>query len=319
MRDNSWSWGVWRQENFPSPAGEPRFLDNKRTCVLPVKLEPHKFYATWINNDHLKDFVDAEGRPALTYLLTFTTGASNAPMPRADELAGKLVFHGHYRHRSRGREFESPSELWVKASADGSLNALADVPFMKSSDLASGDSENQLISYRSGSNPSGNRKGFSISLKLADGKVFLTRRGVRASCDNKEIEVPKGAWFDPNSRPDSYCAANILLRAFALSEGQTKEFHVYDWDNQGEGFADYNIRVAHKGKEKVQVPAGTFEANHLVLTQTSSGDTWFKKRAGHITEFWVLDNHVIIRVLRHREPYEMVLLDYDIPEKLGDS
>lgn len=110
--------------------------------------------------------------------------------------------------------------------------------------------------------------------------------------------------------------ANILLRAFALGERETKDFYVYDWDNNGEGFVNYTIRVRHAGREKVQVPAGTFEANHLVLTQMSSADTWFKKRAGDVTEFWVLDNHAIVRVLRHREPYEMTLLDYTVPEKL---
>ena len=41
-------------------------------------------------------------------------------------------------------------------------------------------------------------------------------------------------------------------------------------------------RIGHVGKEPVEVPAGTFEANHLVLTQKSSADTWFKKRAGHL-------------------------------------
>jgi hypothetical protein len=90
---------------------------------------------------------------------------------------------------------------------------------------------------------------------------------------------------------------------------------MYDWDNSGEGLVDYTIQVKHAGKEKVEVPAGTFEANHLVLTQLTSADTWFKKRASHVTDFWVLDNHVIVRVLRHREPYEMMLLDYTVPEK----
>jgi hypothetical protein len=63
----------------------------------------------------------------------------------------------------------------------------------------------------------------------------------------------------------------------------------------------------------VQVPAGTFEANHIALKQTSSANTWFKKREGHVTDFWVLDNGIIVRVLRHREPYELLLLDHDVP------
>jgi len=139
---------------------------------------------------------------------------------------------------------------------------------------------------------------------------------VREDCDDKELKVPHEALFDPNTRPDSYCAANVLLRGFGLREGESKEFRVFDWDNTGEALADYTIRVEHAGKESVDVPAGTFEANHFVLTQITSANTWFKKRAGHVTDFWVLDNHVIVRVLRHREPYEIQLLDYAIPDKL---
>ena len=91
---------------------------------------------------------------------------------------------------------------------------------------------------------------------------------------------------------------------------------MFDWDNTGDALADYAIRVEHVGKERVDVPAGAFEANHFVLTQKTSADTWFKKRAGHITDFWVLDNQVIVRIRRHREPYEVALLDYTVPEKL---
>lgn len=322
MLGGSWSWSTWGQENFPAMTGQPRYLDDGRTCVLPVRLEPGKFYATWLNSEKFGNFKDRDGRPAVPYLLTFKTAATKtagvlAPIPDAENLPGKLLFHGRYQHRSRGRDIDTPSELWVKEAPDGGLNVLAQLPFMDSSELATGDPENHLTRYRSGREPSGDRPGYGIDLKLANGIVKLTRRGVREDVDGKQLEVPEGTWLDPNSRPDSYCAANILLRAFALKEGESKEFRVYDWDNSGEGFADYTIRVKHAGKEQVEVPAGTFDANHLVLTQVTSADTWFKKRAGHVTDFWVLDNYVIVRVLRHREPYEMMLLDYTFPENLA--
>jgi hypothetical protein len=86
--------------------------------------------------------------------------------------------------------------------------------------------------------------------------------------------------------------------------------------NSGEAMADYTIRVEHAGTENVDVPAGTFKANHIVLTQVTSADTWFKKRAGHVTDFWILDNGVVVRVLRHREPYEIMLMDYTTPAEL---
>jgi hypothetical protein len=139
---------------------------------------------------------------------------------------------------------------------------------------------------------------------------------LRQDFDGKELLVPSGSLFDPNTRPDSYCAANLLLRAFAVKPGEARAFRAFDWDNTGDGLADYAMQIEHVGKEPVEVPAGTFEANHLVLTQKSSADTWFKKRAGHITDFWVLDNQVIVRVRRQREPYEVVLLDYTVPDQL---
>ncbi|HOX04575.1 MAG TPA: hypothetical protein P5555_20450 [Candidatus Paceibacterota bacterium] len=48
----------------------------------------------------------------------------------------------------------------------------------------------------------------------------------------------------------------------------------------------------------------------------ASADTWFKKRAGHTTGFWVLDKGIIVRIRPNREPYEMALLGYTVPDKL---
>jgi hypothetical protein len=38
-----------------------------------VKLEPAKFYATWVNSDKFGNFKDRDGHSAVPYLLTFTT------------------------------------------------------------------------------------------------------------------------------------------------------------------------------------------------------------------------------------------------------
>ena len=236
-----------------------------------------------------------------------------APIPSANDLPGTLTFHGRYKHRSRGTDIELPSELWIKETPNGGITALAQLPFSNSTELA--DSKQHRIAQSA----SGNQPAYQIDLELGNGQVRLNRHGVRQDCDGKELKVPEGAWFDPNTRPDSYCAANVLLRAFAVGENETKEFRAYDWDNTGDALVDYTIRIKNAGKERVEVPAGTFEANHLVLTQLTSANTWFKKSAGHVTDFWVLDNHVIVRILRHREPYELVLLDYSVPEKLSGS
>jgi RNA polymerase sigma factor (sigma-70 family) len=73
MLDGSWSWSTLGKENFPKTAGAPKYLDDKRTCVLPVKLEPGKTYALWLNSEKFGNFKDADGRPAVPYLLVFKT------------------------------------------------------------------------------------------------------------------------------------------------------------------------------------------------------------------------------------------------------
>jgi hypothetical protein len=78
MQDGSWSWSTWGQENYPETTGKPRYLADARTCVLPVKLLPGKFYAIWLNSDKFQNFTDVGGRAAVPYLLTFFTAESGA-------------------------------------------------------------------------------------------------------------------------------------------------------------------------------------------------------------------------------------------------
>ncbi|NOS72889.1 MAG: protein kinase [Verrucomicrobia bacterium] len=73
MQDDSWSWTIWGEENFPEMTGQPQFLADGRTCVLPVKLKPGKLYAIWLNSDYHQDFKDRAGQSALPYLLIFET------------------------------------------------------------------------------------------------------------------------------------------------------------------------------------------------------------------------------------------------------
>jgi hypothetical protein len=89
MQDGSWSWSTWGEENFPATTGKPHYLSDSQTCVLPVKLEPGKFYAVWLNSEKFKNFKDASGRPAVPYLLTFSTSGT-----RSSEGAAKPVDPG---------------------------------------------------------------------------------------------------------------------------------------------------------------------------------------------------------------------------------
>src|SRR5215468_5648292 len=60
MKDESWSWSTLSKESFPKITGKPKYAD-KRTCVLPVKLEPGKTYSIWVNSEKFTNFKDPDG------------------------------------------------------------------------------------------------------------------------------------------------------------------------------------------------------------------------------------------------------------------
>jgi hypothetical protein len=73
MQGGTWSWCVLSKETYPGTSEAPKYLDDKRTCVLPVKLQPGKTYAVWINSEKFYEFKDMKGQPAVPYLLVFRT------------------------------------------------------------------------------------------------------------------------------------------------------------------------------------------------------------------------------------------------------
>lgn len=73
MQDGSWSWCTLGDDSFPETTGKPKYQDDRRTCVLPVKLRPGKTYAVWLNTEKFQNFKDAQGRTAVPYLLVFKT------------------------------------------------------------------------------------------------------------------------------------------------------------------------------------------------------------------------------------------------------
>ncbi len=73
MLDGSWSWSEDGAERFPQTTGEPRYLGDKKTCVLPVKLEADHEYLIWLNSQNFGNFKDQAGRSALPYRLHFRT------------------------------------------------------------------------------------------------------------------------------------------------------------------------------------------------------------------------------------------------------
>jgi hypothetical protein len=73
MQDKNWSWTKWGEGNFPEMTGDPKYLEDGRTCILPVRLQPGRVYATWLNSEFHKNFTDRDGQAAMPYLLVFET------------------------------------------------------------------------------------------------------------------------------------------------------------------------------------------------------------------------------------------------------
>lgn len=73
MMDRSWSWVQIAPENFPKIIEGPRYLEDKKTCVIKVQLEPGKTYIIWLNTQKFQNFKDKDGRSAQPYLLMFET------------------------------------------------------------------------------------------------------------------------------------------------------------------------------------------------------------------------------------------------------
>lgn len=73
MTTEMWSWVQITPDLFPKLAGSVHFVSDKRTCVLPVHLEPGRTYAIWVNSEHHNNFRDRGDKPAVPYLLVFQT------------------------------------------------------------------------------------------------------------------------------------------------------------------------------------------------------------------------------------------------------
>ena len=73
MQDGSWSWCQESEATALGGQGQPRFLEDGCTCAVPVRLQPGKTYAVWLNTERFHNFQDQAGHPALPYLLIFQT------------------------------------------------------------------------------------------------------------------------------------------------------------------------------------------------------------------------------------------------------
>ena len=75
MMDKSWSWSTAWENSDPQGIGSPHYSDDHKTCTFKVKLEPGKTYGYWLNSQNFHNFKDAQGHPAVPYLLVFHTAS----------------------------------------------------------------------------------------------------------------------------------------------------------------------------------------------------------------------------------------------------
>jgi len=80
MMDRSWSWILQRNLGvYPGARdlGEPRWENDGKTCVLPVRLRPNTVYAIGCNSFRHSGFRDRKGRIAVPHVWVFKTKAAD--------------------------------------------------------------------------------------------------------------------------------------------------------------------------------------------------------------------------------------------------
>jgi RNA polymerase sigma-70 factor (ECF subfamily) len=73
ITERMWSVCQISKETFPETAGQIRYKVDKRTCVVPVKLEAGKTYVLWFNRAQFNSFRDTANNPTVPYQLVFET------------------------------------------------------------------------------------------------------------------------------------------------------------------------------------------------------------------------------------------------------
>ena len=74
LTERMWAVCQISKESFPKTGKNIHYLKDKRTCVVPVTLEPEKTYVLWFNRGKFNSFRDTNNNPAVPYLLVFRTG-----------------------------------------------------------------------------------------------------------------------------------------------------------------------------------------------------------------------------------------------------
>ena len=79
MTDRMWAVVQVSKDHFPKISNNEKgihYLNDKRTCVVPVELQPDHTYVLWFNKGRFNSFRDTQSKPAVPYLLVFHTRKS---------------------------------------------------------------------------------------------------------------------------------------------------------------------------------------------------------------------------------------------------
>lgn len=84
--DSGFSW-AGGGEQFPKVPEEkrPSWSKDRKTCTLPIALEPNKAYRLGINSKSFRNFRNMAGEAVTPTLFTFATGAADAESDNADD------------------------------------------------------------------------------------------------------------------------------------------------------------------------------------------------------------------------------------------
>jgi hypothetical protein len=92
MTDKSWSW-VQMDNHFPNTTGKPYYDSVRKTCSLPVKLEPGNAYLVAFNVKPYIGFVNSQGIAARPYVLVFATkDRDGKPTPIPQDMIEKAKY-----------------------------------------------------------------------------------------------------------------------------------------------------------------------------------------------------------------------------------